>query len=387
MSEVGGLSFAFTGEQRALQELAHEFAQREIRPRAAEHDASEEHPADLVMKAHEVGLMNLQVPAGLGGPGLGTVEGLIVDEELYWGCAGIATAVAGNMLASAAVLGAGSDEQQRAWLGPLVEEPLLCSFCLSEPNVGSDVSAVETTATRHRSEYVLSGAKTFVTNAPHAAWFVVFASTGRSAGRRGLTAFLVAADADGVSVGGPIPKMGQRAAGAAPVIFDEVRIPVANRLGAEGEGFPIAMRTLDATRPRVAIAAVGVARAACEHARRYSLERIQFGQPIAKNQGVSFLIADMATKIEAARLLCWRAAWLVDGEHGRSATVHSAMAKRFAADTCMEVTTDAVQVFGGYGYSREYPVEKLMRDAKVFQIYEGTSQIQRVVIAREVLRG
>ena len=380
---AGGVSFALTGEQRALRELAHEFAEREIRPREREYDKASTHPADVIAHAHEVGLMNLHIPEEYGGSGLGAFEGMIVGEELCWGCAGIGTAIAANGLGHGPVILAGTDEQKREWLPPLVEAPLLTSFALSEPNAGSDVSGIQTTAVRDDDDYILNGSKMFITNAGHAAWLTVFASTDKSKGHRGLTAFIVPTELDGVIVEKHLDKMGQRATDTSALAFQDVRVPVANRLGEEGEGFKIAMRTLDFTRPGTAIGAVGVARAAFEYAAEYSKERVQFGMPIAMNQGINFLIADMATKIEAARLLCWQAAWLID--QGQRATLQSSYAKRFAADICMEVTTDAVQIFGGYGYMKEYPVEKLMRDAKLYQIYEGTSQIQRLVIARELL--
>jgi acyl-CoA dehydrogenase len=380
-----GVSFALTDEQKALRELAHEFAEKEIRPREAEYDREMRHPADVIAKAHEVGLMNLHVPEELGGPGLSLLDEVLVDEELCWGCSGIGTAVMGNGLGAAPMLIAGTDEQKRRWLPPLLEEPILCSFALTEPNAGSDVSGIQTTAVRHGDEYVVNGSKMFITNAGSADWFTVFVSTDRSVGHRGLTALVVPADAEGVIVEKHLDKMGQRSTDTCAMAFQDVKVPVANRLGEEGQGFKIAMQTLDGTRPGTAIGAVGVARAAFEHACEYSKTRVQFGQPIAMNQGVNFLIADMATKIEAARLLCWQAAWMVDSGFGRKGTVYSAMAKRFAADTAMEVTTDAVQIFGGYGYMKEYPVEKLMRDAKLYQIYEGTSQIQRLVIARDIL--
>src|SRR5881227_677872 len=327
--------------------------------------------------------MNVHVPEAYGGLALSAFEGLLTGEELCWGCSGIGTAIAANGLGHGPVIVAGTDEQKRRFLAPLVEEPLLCSFALTEPNAGSDVSGIRTTAVRHGDEYVLNGSKMFITNAGYAAWFTVFASTDTSKGHRGLTAFIVPANADGVVVDRHLDKMGQRSTDTSAVAFQDVRVPAASRLGEEGEGFKIAMRTLDFTRPGTAIGAVGVARAAFEYAAQYSKERVQFGMPIAMNQGVNFLIADMATKIEAARLLCWQAAWMID--NGMRATLQSSYAKRFAADICMEVTTDAVQVFGGYGYMKEYPVEKLMRDAKLYQIYEGTSQIQRLVIARELL--
>jgi acyl-CoA dehydrogenase len=327
--------------------------------------------------------MNLHVPEAYGGLALSAFEGLLIGEELCWGCSGIGTAIAANGLGHGPVIVAGTEEQKREWLPPLVDEPLLTSFALTEPNAGSDVSGIQTTAVRNGDDYVINGSKMFITNAGHASWFTLFASTDKSKGHRGLTAFIVPADAEGVVVEKHLDKMGQRSTDTSAVAFQDVRVPAANRLGEEGEGFKIAMRTLDFTRPGTAIGAVGVARAAFEYAAQYSKERVQFGIPIAMNQGVNFLIADMATKIEAARLLAWQAGWMID--NGMRATLQSSYAKRFAADMCMEVTTDAVQIFGGYGYMKEFPVEKLMRDAKLFQIYEGTSQIQRLVIARELL--
>jgi acyl-CoA dehydrogenase len=377
-----GVSFALTEEQRSLRELAHEFAEKEIRPKSAEYDEQQTHPADVIAKAHEVGLMNPHLPEEHGGAGLGALDGALIGEELCWGCAGIGTSIVANILGALPVILAGTAEQQREWLPRLLEEPILCSFALTEPDAGSDVSGIQTTAVRDGGGYVLNGSKMFITNAGHASWFVVFASTDRSAGHRGLTAFVVPADDPGLTIEKHLDKMGQRATDTSAIAFQDVRVPTSSRLGEEGEGFKIAMRTLDHTRPGTAAGAVGVARAAFEHAVEYSRERVQFGQPIAMNQGVNFLIADMAAEIEAARLLSWQAAWLLD--QGKRATLQSSYAKRFAADTAMKVTTDAVQVFGGYGYIKEFPVEKLMRDAKLFQIYEGTSQIQRLVIAREI---
>src|SRR5215216_3062348 len=377
-----GVSFALTDEQRDLQALAHEFAEKEIRPVAAEHDEHQTHPAGVIAKAHGLGLMNVHIPEELGGPGLSIFDGILIGEELSWGCAGIAVTLVANTLGSAPVLLAGTEEQKREWLPQLIEEPLLCSFALTEPNAGSDVSGIQTTAVRQGDEYVVNGSKMFITNAGQADWLIVFASTDKSKGHRGLSAFIVPTDLDGVTVEKHLDKMGQRATDTSALAFQDVRVPVENRLGEEGQGFKIAMKTLDFTRPGTAAGAVGVAQAAYDHAVEYAKTRVQFGQPIAMNQGVSFLIADMATEIEAARLLVWQAAWLTD--RGKRATLQSSHAKRFAADTAMKVTTDAVQIFGGYGYIKEYPVEKLMRDAKLFQIYEGTSQIQRLVIAREI---
>jgi acyl-CoA dehydrogenase len=277
----------------------------------------------------------------------------------------------------------GTPEQKQKYLPAIIRGETICSIAVTEPDAGSDVAGLKTRVRRDGDSWVINGSKMFITNAGHAAWFTVWASTDKSQGHRGLTAFVVPSDLDGVVVDKHLDKMGQRSTDTSSLSFTDVRIPARNRLGEEGEGFKIAMKTLDFTRPGTAIGAVGVARAAFEYASQYSKERVQFGMPIAMNQGINFLIADMATKIEASRLLCWQAAWMID--QGMRATLQSSYAKRFAADTCMEVTTDAVQVFGGYGYMKEYPVEKLMRDAKLYQIYEGTSQIQRLVIARELL--
>ncbi|MBD0338752.1 MAG: acyl-CoA dehydrogenase family protein [Thermoleophilia bacterium] len=378
------MSFELTEEQRALRALAHEFAEQEIRPRAAGYDEHQTHPADLIAKAHELGLMNVHVPEEQGGLGLPCFEGMLIGEELSWGCAGVAVSIVANTLGAAPVILAGSEEQKAEWLPPLLEEPILCSFGLTEPDAGSDVARIRTTAVRQGDDYVLNGSKTFISNAGHAAWTVVFAKTDASQGHHGLSAFVVPMDAPGITVEKHLDKMGQRSTDTSAFSLQEVIVPAANRLGEEGDGFKIAMQTLDFTRPGTAAGAVGVAQAAYDYAVEYARERVTFDVPIAMHQGVNFLIADMAAEIEASRLLCWQAAWMLDQGHGRRATLYSSFAKRFAADTAMKATTDAVQVFGGYGYIKEYPVEKLMRDAKLFQIYEGTSQIQRLVIAREI---
>jgi acyl-CoA dehydrogenase len=381
---ASGVSFALTPEQRELRALAREFAENEIRPKAAEYDEHQTHPADVIAKAHELGLMNVHIPTELGGLGLPGFEGMLIGEELSVGCAGMAVSIVANTLGAAPVLIAGSEEQKREWLPPLLDSPILCSFSLTEPDAGSDAARIKTTAERRGDEYVLNGSKMFITNAGHAAWSVVFGSTDRSQGHRGLSAFVVPMAADGVVVEKHLDKMGQRATDTSAFALNDVLVPTANRLGREGDGFKIAMQTLDFTRPGTAAGAVGVAQAAYEYSVEYAKERVTFDVPIAMHQGVNFLIADMATETEAARLLTWQAAWMLDSGYGRKATLYSSFAKRFAADTAMKVTTDAVQVFGGYGYIKEYPVEKLMRDAKLFQIYEGTSQIQRLVIAKEI---
>ena len=381
---AAGVSFALTEEQKALRELARDFAAKEIRPKEHEYDEKMQHPADVIAKAHEVGLMNLHIPEAQGGPGLGCFDGMLVGEELYWGCSGIGTSISANGLGAGPVVLFGSEDQKDTWLRPLLEEPILCSFGLSEPGAGSDVASLKTTAVRQGDEYVLNGSKTFITNAGYAAWTVVFAKTDTRGGAKGMSAFIVPMDTLGVSIESHLDKMGQRSTDTSAFALQDVRIPVENRIGEEGDGFKIAMATLDFTRPGTAIGAVGVAQAAYEHSVAYAKERVTFDVPIAMHQGVNFMIADMATEIEASRLLTWQAAWMLDQGYGRKATLYSSFAKRFAADTAMKVATDAVQVFGGYGYIKEYPVEKLMRDAKLFQIYEGTSQIQRLVIAKEI---
>jgi acyl-CoA dehydrogenase len=385
--EIGsGISFNLTEEQKALRALTREFAENEIRPRAAEYDEHATHPADLIATAHALGLMNVHIPEDSGGLGLPCFDGMLIGEELSWGCAGVAVSIVANTLGAAPVILAGSDEQKAVWLPPLLDEPILCSFGLTEPDAGSDVARIRTTAVRHGDEYVLNGSKTFISNAGHAAWTVVFAKTDPAKGHRGLSAFIVPMDAPGVTVEKHLDKMGQRSTDTSAFSLQDVVVPAGNRLGDEGDGFKVAMQTLDFTRPGTAAGAVGVAQAAYDYSVEYARQRVTFDVPIAMHQGVSFLIADMAAEIEASRLLVWQAAWMLDQGHGRKATLYSAIAKRFAADTAMKVTTDAVQVFGGYGYINEYPVEKLMRDAKLFQIYEGTSQIQRLVIAREIFR-
>jgi acyl-CoA dehydrogenase len=288
-----------------------------------------------------------------------------------------------NGLATAPIQLGGSEETKKKYLGMLSEAPKLASFCLTEPDAGSDVSGMRTNAVKQGDKYVLNGSKCFITNGGYADYYTVYAKTDKEAGHRGISAFVVEREWDGVSVDKKEDKLGQRASNTATISFNDVEVPAENLIGEENKGFKLAMMTLDRTRPGVAAMATGIARAAFEFAKDYSLERVQFGVPIAMHQAIQFMVADMATKIEAARLLTWQSAWLLD--QGKRNTLESSHAKRFAADSAMEVTVDAVQVYGGYGFIKEYPVEKLMRDAKIMQLYEGTSQIQRLVIAREVL--
>ncbi len=377
------VDFTLTDEQKDLRELAHDFSEKEIRPVAWDYDRDGTWPQEIIEKAFEVGLMNVHIPEAYGGPGLDYLSGCLIEEELGWGCSGIGTSLMANGLASAPLLIGGSEETKKKYLGMLTEAPKLASFCLTEPDAGSDVSGMKTRAVKKGDKYVISGSKCFITNGGYADWYTVYAKTDPEAGHRGITAFVVDRDSDGVTVDKKEDKLGQRASNTATISFDEVEVPAANMLGEENHGFKLAMTTLDRTRPAVSAMAVGIARAAFEFASEYSKERVQFGVPIAMHQAVAFMIADMATKIEAARLLVWESAVLLD--QGKRNTLVSSHAKRFAADTAMEVTVDAVQVYGGYGFIKEYPVEKLMRDAKIMQLYEGTSQIQRLVIAREVL--
>jgi acyl-CoA dehydrogenase len=377
------VDFTLTDEQKDLRELAHSFAEKEIRKVAWEYDVDGTWPQDIIDKAWEVGLMNTHVEEAYGGPGLDYLSGCIIEEEIGWGCSGIGTSLMANGLASAPVSLGGSEETKKKYLGMLTEAPKLASFCLTEPDAGSDVSGMKTRAVKKGDKYVLSGSKCFITNGSYADWFTVYAKTDPESGHRGISAFVVDADSPGVSVDKKEDKMGQRASNTATISFDEVEVPAENMLGEENHGFKLAMMTLDRTRPGVAAMAVGIARAAFEFAAEYSKERVQFGVPIAMHQAIQFMIADMSTKVDAGRLLMWNSAVLLD--QGKRNTLVSSQAKRFAADSAMEVTTDAVQVYGGYGFIKEYPVEKLMRDAKIMQLYEGTSQIQRLVIAKEVL--
>ena len=376
------VDFTLTDEQHALREMAHDFAANEIRPVAWEYDRDGDWPQPVLEKAWELGLMNAHIPEAYGGPGISYLDGVLIEEEMGWGCSGIATSIAANGLATAPLALAGHEELKRTYLGMLTEAPLYASFCLTEPDAGSDVSGMRTTATRKGDKWVINGSKCFITNGGYASYFTVYAKTDKAAGHRGISCFLVPKD-DTVTVDKKEDKMGQRASNTATITFNDTEIPADHLIGEENKGFKIAMMTLDRTRPGVASMAVGIARAAFEFATTYSKERVQFGVPIAMHQGIQFMIADMATKVHAARLMTWNSAVLLD--QGRRNTIESSHAKRFAADSAMEVTTDAVQVYGGYGFIKEYPVEKLMRDAKIMQLYEGTSQIQRLVIARETL--
>ena len=376
------VDFTLTDEQIALREMAHDFAEKEIRPVAWEYDKDGTWPQAILEKSWELGLMNAHIPEQYGGPGVSYLEGALIEEELCWGCSGIGTSIGANGLATAPLALGGSEELKAKYLGMLTEAPLFASFCLTEPDAGSDVSGMRTTAVRKGDKWVINGSKCFITNGGYASLFTVYAKTDKEKGHRGISCFIVPKD-DTVTVDKKEDKMGQRASNTATITFNDTEIPLDHLIGEEDKGFKIAMMTLDRTRPGVAAMATGISRAAFEFATAYSKERVQFGVPIAMHQGIQFLIADMATKVHLSRLAAWHSAVLLD--QGKRNTLESSHAKRFAADSAMEVTTDAVQVYGGYGFIKDYPVEKLMRDAKIMQLYEGTSQIQRLVIARETL--
>jgi acyl-CoA dehydrogenase len=385
------IDFTLTAEQKQLQDAARKFANEVMSPVAQKYDLEHKFPRDIIKQAWELGLINLSVPAEFGGTGFTTVDEVIIGEELSAGCVGMATSMIANDLSFLPILIGGTAEQKKKWVQPFTERPFterfgFGSFGLTEPNAGSDVAGMTTTITSDGDEYVINGSKMWITNGSHAEQFTLFGKTDTTvSGHKGMSCVMVPGDAKGISRGKPEHKMGQNASDTIGLTFEDVRVPKANRIGAEGDGFKIAMKTLDASRPLTAIFAVGLARKAMEHAVAYAQERKAFKQPIANFQAIQFMIAEMAMKVHASRLLTLQAAQLVD--RGEKSTLVSSYAKACAADFAMEVTTNAVQVFGGYGYSKEYPVEKLMRDAKLIQIYEGTSQIQRMVIAREIFGG
>jgi acyl-CoA dehydrogenase len=376
------VDFTLTDEQQDMREMAHDFAEKEIRPVAWDYDRDGTWPGEIIEKAWELGIMNTHLPVEYGGPGLGTLDGCIIEEEIAWGCSGIGTSLSCNGLAATPIKIAASEKLKKEYLGRLAEAPLLASFCLTEPDAGSDVSGMKTTAVRKGDKWVINGSKCFITNGEYANWYTVYAKTDKEAGHRGISCFIVPRDA-GVVVDKHEDKMGQRASNTATITFPEVEIGLDHLVGEENKGFKIAMMTLDRTRPGVAAMGVGVGRAAMEMAAEYAKQRVQFGVPIAMHEAIQFMIADMATKVHLGRLATWNSAVLLD--QGKRNTIESSHAKRFTADAAMEITTDAVQVFGGYGFIKEYKVEKLMRDAKILQLYEGTAQIQRLVIARETL--
>jgi len=376
-------SFDYTEEQQALVQTARDFARKEIIPVAGHLDETGTFPREICEKAWETGLMNCEVPESVGGLGLSCLSHCLLMEELSYGCMGINTTIAGNMLGSMPIILAGSDEQKRTYLGRLLGKPIFAAYCCSEPDAGSDVAGMKTRFRKVGNDYVITGQKRWITNGGVADFYTVFARAEGTDRHKGITCFVVDRATPGLSVGKEANKMGQRSSNTTDVLFEDVKVGPGNLVGAEGEGFKLAMRTFDRTRPWIAAGAAGVMRRALEESRAYALERKTFGVPIAQHQAIQFMLADMAIAYETTRLLCHKAAWALD--QGQADSIVSSYAKAYGADAAMRVTTDAVQIFGGYGYTKEYPVEKLMRDAKLLQIYEGTSQIQRMVIARNLL--
>lgn len=380
------ISFQLSDEQLALKEMVARFVQNDMLPVAAKYDQSGDFPWEVIKKAFELGLMNIAVPQEYGGMGLGVLDDVIINEELGTGFLGMTTSISVNTLALYPILLGGTPAQIKEFVVPFLSEPKIASFCLTEPNSGSDAGSLSTHIKEDGDHYIVNGSKMWITNAGHASLFSVFATTNKELRTKGMACIVVPADAKGVSLGKHEDKLGQRCSDTRAITFENVRVPKSHLIGKVGEGFKIAMKTLDRTRPPIAAGAVGAARSALQHSIKYSKERRQFNQSISSFQAIQFMLADMATKVEAGRLLCQRAGWLLDRGDFEAANLASAHAKRFSADMAMEVATDAVQIFGGYGYTKEYPVEKIMRDVKLVQIYEGTSQIQRVVIARELLK-
>jgi acyl-CoA dehydrogenase len=377
------ISFDYTEEQEQLVATARDFTKKEITPVAGHFDETGQFPDELCKKAWETGLMNAELPSAYGGLGLSCLDHCLLLEEISVGCTGINTTLAGNSLGTMPLVLAGNDEQKKEYFGRLLEAPLFAAYCCSEPDAGSDVAGLKTKYRKVGDDYVITGQKRWITNGGVANFYTVFARLEGTDRHKGITCFVVDRDAAGVSVGKKENKMGQRASNTTDVIFEDVKLSKKNVVGVEGEGFKVAMKTFDRTRPWIAAGAAGLIRRAMEESRTYALERKTFGVPIAQHQAIQFMLAEMAIAYETTRMLCHKAAWAID--QGKIDNIVSSYAKAYGADAAMRVSTDAVQIFGGYGYTKEYPVEKLMRDAKLLQIYEGTSQIQRIVIARHML--
>jgi acyl-CoA dehydrogenase len=377
--------FSLTEEQSSLRDLARKFAKTEMMPKVVECDRTARFPDEVYRKAYDLGLLNLNIPTEYGGGGLGVLDQCIITEELAHACAGMTTTINANCLALEPLLLGATPEQLHRILPPFCGSYHLASFCLTEPGGGTDVSGMKTRARKDGDHYVLDGEKCFITNGPHADLYTVFATVDPERKHRGITAFAIPKGAHGLLPGKDEDKMGHRASSTSTVRFEGVHVPVEDRIGAEGEGFSLAMRTLDHTRTPIGALATGIAQAALDYASDYALKRQSFGKPIGEHQAIQMKLAAMAQQVHASRLLVWRAAWEID--QGRTATLESAIAKTFASDAAMRVADEAIQIFGGYGYMRDYPVEKLLRDAKLTQIYEGSNEILRSVIARELLKG
>jgi acyl-CoA dehydrogenase len=376
------LNFEYSQEQKEIRDMAMKFAKNEMMPKASEYDEKQEMPMPILQQAWELGLVNTCIPVEYGGTGFSVIDSMIITESLAYGCLGMNTAIMANDLALLPIVIGGNDEQKKRFLTPFTESYKIAAFCLTEPGYGSDAASIKTTIKEENDHYILNGEKMWITNAGYADLFVVYCTTDPSLKHKGITAVVLEKGFKGIEVGKKEHKMGHRCSDTRGISFHNVKVPKENILGTVGEGWKIAMKTLDHSRPMVAASAVGGAQAAMDHAVNYAKERNQFGVTLSKHQAIQFMIANMAMKIESSRLLVHKAAWMLD--NGQKNTELASYAKAFSADAFMEIATDAVQVHGGYGYSTEYPVEKIMRDAKLIQIYEGTSQIQRMVIAKEI---
>lgn len=379
------VDFSLSEEHRSLVETVRRFTKERITPIAAECDRESRFPMEVFRDAWELGLINPVIPAEYGGAGMGEFENTLMCEEFAYGCTGIETSFLANCLALTPIKLGGSEEQKKKYFGKLLAEPIMASYATSEPDAGSDVAGLKTRFTKHGDDYVLNGQKCWITNASYASFYVIFATSNPEARHRGIAAFIVDRDTPGLRVGKKEDKLGQRASDTAQVFLDEVVVPKENLLAPEGKGFKLAMETFNQTRPDISASATGLMRRCVDECVAYSKERKTFGTPIANHQLIQWMIAEMAIRVEATRLLYQKAAWNLD--NGVRDPIVSSMAKAYGADAAMQTAVDAVQVFGGNGFVKEYPVEKLMRDAKVLQIYEGTSQIQRLVIAKQVLGG
>jgi butyryl-CoA dehydrogenase len=379
------MQFELTDEQKMMQKMVREFAEKDVAPGVEERDEQEKFDRGLFDNLGELGVTGICFPEQYGGAGGDLLSYILAIEEVSKVDDGLGIALSAHVsLCSWPIYAYGSEEQKQKYLTALTDGKKFGAFALTEPNAGTDAASQQTVAVLQGDHYVLNGSKIFITNAGEAEIYVIFAMTDKSKGVKGISAFILEKEMPGFTFGKKEHKMGIRSSQTMELIFQDVKVPVANLLGKEGDGFKIAMSTLDGGRIGVAAQALGIAQAALDHAVKYSKERVQFGKPIAANQAIAFMLADMAVKVDAARLLTYRAAWLKD--HGQPYSKEAAMAKLYASDAAMSVTTDAVQIFGGYGYSREYPVERLMRNAKITQIYEGTNQVQRMVVSGAILR-
>ena len=378
------MQFQLTEEQAMIQQLAADFARQEIAPLAAQADRDQQFHVPLQQQALQLGLLHIAMPEAYGGAGLGSLEVVLVTEQLCRACLGLGTTLCVNALAAEPILLGGSEEQKQRWLPRLARDGAFASFALTEPAAGSDAAGIRTTAVRDGDSYLLNGSKMWISNASLASFFVVFAKTDAAAGHKGISAFIVERDSPGLTVGEPLGKLGQRAAPTCEVFFNDVRVPLTQRIGVEGEGFALAMRTFDQSRPMVAAFGLGLVQRCIDEALPYACERKSMGQRLIDHQAIAHKLAEMQIRLEASRLLTYQAAWQAD--QGQRNTLQASVAKAYTSDAAMWAASEAIQVLGGMGYSTEYPVEKLLRDAKVLQIYEGTSEIQRSIIAREMER-